>query len=190
MLLMVQGARVKGQGRGKDKVMGQGNRDMGQEKEKDKVMAQGNRDMGQGKEKDKVMGQGNRDMGQGKVKDFYDLEVWKRSHQLTIKLYKVTEAFPKDERFGLIDQMRRAISSVSANIAEGFNRYHPKDKSKFYYNARASISESKSHILLAKDLQYIQAANADLIMKELAEIEMMLNGLISSIRRLSSRRSP
>jgi four helix bundle protein len=145
-----------------------------------------------------IWGRGGKDMGQGKakekekekVKDFFDLEVWKQAHQLTIKLYKLTGSFPKDERFGLTDQIRRAISSVSANIAEGFNRYHPKDKSRFYYNARASVSESKSHILLAKDLKYMQASDADMILIELSGVEMMLNGLISSIRRLASLRSP
>lgn len=58
------------------------------------------------------------------VKDFYDLEVWNRGHQFTLEIYKLTKQFPKEELFGLISQIRRASVSITANIAEGFARYH------------------------------------------------------------------
>jgi four helix bundle protein len=124
------------------------------------------------------------------IKDFYDLEVWQRSNKVTIAIYKITMNFPKDERFGLTDQVRRSASSISANIAEGFNRYHANDKIRFYLNARGSISESKSHIMLSRGLGYIAEKDAQALLRDLAEIEMMLNGLINSIRRCAASRAP
>jgi len=57
------------------------------------------------------------------VKNFYGLDAWKRSHQLTLKIYKSTKDFPKEETFGITSQLRRATSSIPANIAEGFSRF-------------------------------------------------------------------
>jgi four helix bundle protein len=125
-----------------------------------------------------------------KIKTFYDMEVWKRANAFTVRVYQVTNKFPRDERFGLTDQMRKATSSISANIAEGFNRYHPNDKIRFYHNARGSAGESKSHIILSKDLKYIADTDAHMMIGELGEIEMMINGLINSLRRLASSRAP
>lgn len=125
-----------------------------------------------------------------KIKTFYDMEVWKRANSFTVRVYQITNKFPRDERFNLTDQMRRAASSISANIAEGFNRYHSNDKIRFYLNARGSAGESKSHVILAKDLKYIEEADAHMMIGELSEIEMMINGLINSLRRLASSRTP
>jgi four helix bundle protein len=86
--------------------------------------------------------------------------------------------------------MRRAASSISANIAEGFNRYHSNDKIRFYLNARGSAGESKSHVHLSKDLKYITEIDANVLISELGEIEMMINGLINSLRRLAASRTP
>lgn len=63
-----------------------------------------------------------------KIKNFDDLDAWKKGHQLILKIYKITKDFPKEEKFGIIDQLRRASSSITANIAEGFARYHFNDK--------------------------------------------------------------
>lgn len=120
------------------------------------------------------------------MKDFTELEVWKRANQSAIKIYKITKQFPRDERFGLTDQVRRAISSISANIAEGFSRYHTNDKIRFYYNARGSISESKSHVYLARGLGYLTDVESSELLIELESIKMMLNGMISSLRQHAS----
>lgn len=74
-----------------------------------------------------------------KIKKFEDLEVWQMGKQLAIKIYSLTKSFPKDEIFGLTSQMKRAVLSVPANIAEGFGRFHYPDKAKFYLNARSSF---------------------------------------------------
>ena len=89
------------------------------------------------------------------IKSFEDLEVWKRAKELAVKIYKLTTTFPKDEIFGTTSQIKRAVLSVPANIAEGFGRYHYLDKAKFYLNARGSLFELKSHLLVAADLKFI-----------------------------------
>ena len=67
------------------------------------------------------------------INDFYDLDAWKESHKLVIQIYKIIKSLPSDEKYGVIDQLRRASSSITANIAEGFGRYTFKDKIHFYY---------------------------------------------------------
>lgn len=124
-----------------------------------------------------------------KITSFYDLNVWKKANAFTVKIYQITNKFPRDERFSCTDQMRRAASSISANIAEGFNRYHSNDKIRFYLNARGSAGESKSHVLLAKDLKYINEVESNSLLSVLSEIEMMINGLIASLRRIAASRA-
>lgn len=65
---------------------------------------------------------------ENKVQNFYELEAWKTGHDLVLEVYKVTGNFPREEQFGMTSQLRRAASSITANIAEGFERYHFNDK--------------------------------------------------------------
>jgi len=115
------------------------------------------------------------------IKEFWDLEVWQKAHKLAIDLYIVTKNFPEDERYGLISQIRRAVVSITANIAEGFSRYHYKDKINFYYHSRGSASETQNLLLIAKDLKYLSKNKADIFIKDLNEINKMINGLVRSI---------
>ncbi len=87
---------------------------------------------------------------------FEDLEVWKRAHALVLKVYNLTRNFPKEEKFGLVSQMRRAVVSIPANLAEGFKKRTLKDKSNFYNIAQSSLEELRYYLILAKDLNYIQ----------------------------------
>lgn len=75
------------------------------------------------------------------ISDFYNLDAWKAGHILALGIYDTSKNFPKEEMFGITSQIRRASFSVTANIAEGFARYHFKDKIRFYHNARGSIAE-------------------------------------------------
>lgn len=100
------------------------------------------------------------------IKNFYDLEAWRKGHNLCLDVYKVTENFPKGEIFGLTSQMRRAASSIGANMAEGFERYHFKDKARFYHQARGSVAETQNGLLLAKDLGYIDYETCRLLGRE------------------------
>ena len=90
-----------------------------------------------------------------KIKNFYDLDTWRKSHKFALEIYNKTKKFPKEELYGITSQLRRSTSSIAANIAEGFSRYHYNDKIRFYHNARGSVSETQNFLLLAKDLSYL-----------------------------------
>jgi four helix bundle protein len=88
------------------------------------------------------------------IRNFEDLKVWQEAHQLTLDVYKATEAHPQREQYGLASQMRRAAVSVPANIAEGFGRKSEKEKVNFYNIAQGSLSELKYYFILARDLGF------------------------------------
>ena len=94
-----------------------------------------------------------------KVKTFRDIIAWQKSHELVLKIYSVTRKFPKEERFGLISQMRRSAVSVAANIVEGFARKNRKEALPFYNISNASLEELKYHILIFHDLNLIDNNN-------------------------------
>lgn len=118
-----------------------------------------------------------------KIKNFYDLKVWQDVHKIVIKIYKITKNFPKDEQFGLISQMRRSASSVTANIAEGFGRFHYKEKMKFYQQSRGSAVELQDHLFLSQDLDYLPKEKARDLFQEICIMIKELNGLINSIKK-------
>lgn len=116
----------------------------------------------------------------GKAEKFEDLEVWKKAHKLVLGIYELTRDFPKEEKFGLVSQMRRAAVSVPANLAEGFKKRGLKDKSNFYNIAQGSTEELRYYLILGKDLNYV-SDNQELI-DATEEIGRMLHGLIRSIQ--------
>lgn len=116
------------------------------------------------------------------VKNFYDLKVWQDAHRLVLDVYHATKTFPREEVFGLISQMRRAASSITANIAEGFGRFHYGDKIKFYQQARASAVELQDHLFLSQDLGYLSKEKARSLFSTASVIIKELNGLITSMR--------
>ncbi len=85
-----------------------------------------------------------------KVTSFQELDVWKRAHRLVLAVYRMTGKFPRDERYGLVSQMRRAAVSVPANIAEGFKRRGQADKIRFYNIGEASLEELKYYFMKPK----------------------------------------
>ena len=89
------------------------------------------------------------------MKDFQKLQIWQRSHQLTLEVYRVTGAFPKHELYGLVSQIRRAASSVPTNIAEGCGRDTEADFARFLQIAMGSGSELEYQFILAHDLNYL-----------------------------------
>jgi len=118
-----------------------------------------------------------------KISDFYQLDAWKEGHKLALLIYKETKSFPKEERYGVTDQLRRAVSSITANIAEGFGRYHYADKIRFYYQARGSVKEVQNFIFLAKDLGYLIEDIAKKIWLQSQRSEKLINGLIRSVEK-------
>ena len=117
---------------------------------------------------------------QGKAERFEDLEVWKKAHKLVLGIYKLTRDFPKEEKFGLVSQMRRAVVSIPANLAEGFKKRTLKDKSNFYNIAQGSLEELRYYLILAKDLNYL--TDYQELNNATEEISRMLYGLIRSIQ--------
>ena len=120
---------------------------------------------------------------ENKIKDFTDLQAWKESHAFVIDIYNITKSFPKEERYGLISQLRRSASSISANIAEGFSRYSYRDKNRFYYNSRGSLSECQNHILIARDIGYLSEAQTSKLLIKSDKARKILNGLIRSTEK-------
>jgi four helix bundle protein len=111
-------------------------------------------------------------------KNFYDLETWQTAHKYALNIYKITEKFPDSERFGIISQLRRAASSITANISEGYDRYYFKDKIRFYYNARGSSAETQNFLFLSRDLGYITIEQCNELFEKSNEVRKLLNGLI------------
>ena len=105
---------------------------------------------------------------------YRDLEVWKRSHALVLRIYQLTKSFPDDERYGLTSQLRRAAVSVPANIAEGSKRRTSQDFARFLNNSEGSLSETDYLLLCSKDLGYMPDSVLDLIAAEIDEISRML----------------
>ncbi|MFQ6118902.1 MAG: four helix bundle protein, partial [Methanosarcinales archaeon] len=89
------------------------------------------------------------------MKRFEDLKVWQKSHEFVIEVYKITQQFPMDEKFGLISQIRRSAVSIAANIAEGSKRQHLKEYIQMLYIAQGSLAETKYYLLLSRDLKYL-----------------------------------
>jgi len=115
------------------------------------------------------------------MRDFKRLDVWKKAIELGEEIYKVTADFPKDEMYGLVSQMRRAIVSISSNIAEGCGRRTSKDFIGFLYNAMGSISEVESQLFISGKLGYIKDKRVDELVEELKELAKMLYGFIKYI---------
>ena len=110
-----------------------------------------------------------------------NLLVFKKSHELVLDIYNVTKTFPKDEQYALVSQMKRAASSVPTNIIEGKARGSAKEYKRFLLISRGSLEELKYHLLLAKDLGYINEIQYNALTNSTAEIGRMLAGLIKSI---------
>ncbi len=125
-------------------------------------------------------------MTENKIKSFKDLRVWQEGHKLILEIYKITKTFPKEEFFGLTNQIRRASVSITSNISEGFNRNSIKEKLQFYYIALGSLAETQSQLLIAKDIGYIKPEVFDKIELQLILVQKLLNSFIKSIRSFNS----
>src|SRR6056297_3264475 len=114
-------------------------------------------------------------------KDFTDMTVWQEGLKLVKYIYAITKEFPSEEKFGLISDMRRAATSIPNNIAEGYGRYEPKDKTRFYKISRGSCYEIHSQLLISKELNFIKNNIEEKLIEQLQLIIKELNKLIKSI---------
>ena len=114
-------------------------------------------------------------------RDFKELKVWQKAHQLVLKVYKATQHFPTDERYGLISQIRRAVTSIPTNIAEGCGRQGNREFAHFLNIAAGSSSEVDYQLLLARDLGYLPDPEYRDYQVSVAEIRRMLHAFIQNL---------
>jgi four helix bundle protein len=116
------------------------------------------------------------------VAQFEQLIVWKKAHELVLDVYKLTKKYPQDEKYRLVDQICRAVSSVPTNISEGSGRNTDKEFIQFLCVARGSLFEVKYQLRLSKDLGYITDDEYETLTKQTESVGRMLNCLIKKIR--------
>lgn len=117
------------------------------------------------------------------MRNYEDLEVWQKAHALTIRLYRITEGFPRAEMFGLTSQIRRAAGSIGANLAEGCGRWGEAELARYVQIAMGSGSELQNHLLLARDLGFLSETDHAVSSKALIGIRQMLTALLQTLRR-------
>ena len=120
------------------------------------------------------------------AKGFYELEIWKKGYELLMEIYKVTEAFPKEEKYNLISQIRSSANSIIANIAESHGRYYFADKVRVLYISRGEGKETRSHLRVALGLKYINEKTFNFLDKE---YEGLLKGISGYIRALNLKKT-
>jgi four helix bundle protein len=116
--------------------------------------------------------------GNAKIRSFTDLNAWKEGHKLVLVIYEITKKFPREELFGLTNQIRRAAVSITSNIAEGFSRQSYKEKVQFYSMAQGSVTELQNQLLISKDVNYINKDEFQKISEQAIVVHKLITGLI------------
>ncbi|MEK7633911.1 MAG: four helix bundle protein [Patescibacteria group bacterium] len=117
-----------------------------------------------------------------KIKEFTDLIVWQEGHKLVLLIYEITGKFPMKEKYSLIDQMRRAVTSITSNIAEGFGRHSYREKTQFYYLSQGSLTELKNQLLIARDIKYFDEKTYLILSEKANFTHQLLQGLIKKTK--------
>lgn len=115
------------------------------------------------------------------MQDFRKLQVWEKSHQLTLRIYKITESFPTTEMYGLTNQMRRSSASIPTNIAEGCGRDYQGELARFIRIAIGSASELQYQLILAHDLEYISSTLFTELESATTEVKRMLTSFLRRV---------
>ena len=121
------------------------------------------------------------------MQHFSDLKVWQRAHALVLQIYRLTKAWPDEERYGLISQIRRAAVSVGSNIAEGAKRQTSQDYARFLNIAEGSIAETEYQLMVGRDLGYSEKEAIEPLIAEASEISRMLYALRAAVEQRPSR---
>jgi four helix bundle protein len=116
------------------------------------------------------------------MRDYFKLEIWQRSHKLTLRIYQVSKLLPKDEIYGLVSQIRRSSSSIPTNISEGCGRNSKAQLINFLQIAAGSCSELTYQLILCKDLSYIAESNFKELYNNAVEIRKMLYSYIERLK--------
>ncbi len=118
-----------------------------------------------------------------------DLDVWKRSIQFVTEIYKVTNRFPETEKYGLVNQLRRASVSIPSNISEGASRNYCKEFIQFLYIALSSTAEIETQLIISKNLEFLNDGDEIFLLSELDIIAKMIQGLIKSLKQKDLKRN-
>ncbi len=113
---------------------------------------------------------------------FEKLDVWNKSKDFAVRIYRITSEFPKDEKFGLISQIRRASVSVGSNIAEGSSRVSGKDQGRFYSIAYSSAIEVLNQLMISKELNFLNDEDYEEFRADIEQITAMINKLYNSVQ--------
>ena len=116
--------------------------------------------------------------------EYIQLDVWVETRKLANLIYDVTKNFPKEEIFGLVNQMRRCAVSVPSNIAEGCGRQTAKDTINFLHISRGSLYELETQCYLALDQKYIDENNCTIILNQIQTSKKLLNGFINYYKKI------
>ncbi len=116
------------------------------------------------------------------MRNYEDLKVWQKAHDLTLVIYKATQCFPSEERFGLTSQIRRSRASIGANIAEGCGRRSDPEVARFVQIAMGSGAELSYHLRLARDLDLISKPTFERLRSDLSEVMRMLSSLSQKLK--------
>jgi len=116
------------------------------------------------------------------MQDFRNLNVWWKAHNLTLDIYKANKSFLREEMYGLTSQIRRASVSIGSNIAEGSCRKGDAEFARFLQMAAGSASEVEYQLLLAKDLEFLKAADYQRVSDKVVEVKRMLTSLMQKLR--------
>jgi len=115
------------------------------------------------------------------VRSYQDLEVWQKAMTLAKESYQATKSFPSEERFGLVNQMRRAAVSIPSNLAEGHTRTGANEFRRFISIAMGSVAELETQVTLSHELEYLNVKNKSDLLKQLAIVGKMLRGLYKAL---------
>lgn len=124
------------------------------------------------------------------IVSYKDLDVWKNNRLLVKSVYQLSKLFPKDEQYGLTNQIRRAAVSVPSNIAEGCGRNHFKDSIQFFFIARASLYELETQLIVANDLEYISELQLTTILEQVTRCKKLINGFINYYQKQTNNHQP
>lgn len=115
------------------------------------------------------------------VRFYRDLIAWQKSIDLVETIYRISQRFPSDEKFGLTSQLRRAAVSIPSNVAEGQSRGTPRDFNKFLDIANGSLAEMETQLIIAGRLNYLPSEELEDVLSKAAEIGRLINGLQKSL---------
>jgi four helix bundle protein len=116
------------------------------------------------------------------MKNFWDLNAWQKAHKLTLSVYEATKPFPREEIFGLTQQVRRAVVSVESNIAEGHGRFNDTEFHHFCNMSKGSLAEVQCQLMVARDPGYLSKESWEALHQQSATVGRLIQGLMRHLR--------